>query len=149
MLDRRVGIDGESGARPERFADLLPLRARQEERLEPAEVLRAVYGEVPGLDLVAHLEEQRAFPAAAVEHAVATDERLQRRRCEVERCVGRQAAAPRPAIYFYDTEGNPIAAESVVDVMSDREIQEDGGLTVQTEMEPLGQLTISTHGRGV
>ena len=47
------------------------------------------------------------------------------------------------------TEGNPIAAESVVDVMSDLEIQEDGGLTVQTEMEPLGQLTISTHGRGV
>ena len=34
----RGGIDGESGARPERFADLLPLRVRQEERLEPAEV---------------------------------------------------------------------------------------------------------------
>ena len=26
---------------------------------------------------------------------------------------------------------------------------EDGGLTVQTEMEPLGVLTISTHGRGM
>ena len=25
--------------------------------------------------------------------------------------------------------------------------QEDGSLTVQTEMEPLGELTISTHGR--
>ena len=54
----------------------------------------------------------------------------------------------RPAIYFYDTQGNPIAAESVVDVTGDLEIQEDGGLTVRTEMEPLGVLTISTHGRG-
>ena len=54
----------------------------------------------------------------------------------------------RPAIYFYDTEGAPIAAESVLEVTADLEIQEDGGLTVQTEMEPLGELTISTHGQG-
>ena len=54
----------------------------------------------------------------------------------------------RPAIYFYDTEGAPIAAESVVDVTGDLEIREDGGLTVQTQMEPLGVLTISTHGQG-
>ena len=54
----------------------------------------------------------------------------------------------RPAIYFYDTEGHPIAAESVVDITGDLEITEDGALTVQTEMEPLGVLTISTHGRG-
>ena len=54
----------------------------------------------------------------------------------------------RPAIYFYDTEGNPIAAESVVDVTGDLEITEDGGLTVQTQMEPLGVLAISTHGQG-
>ena len=54
----------------------------------------------------------------------------------------------RPAIYFYDTEGAPIAAESVLEVTSDLEIQEDGSLTVQTEMEPLAVLTISTHGRG-
>ena len=54
----------------------------------------------------------------------------------------------RPAIYFYDTEGNPIAAESVVDITGDLEVTEDGALTVQTEMEPLGVLTISTHGRG-
>ena len=54
----------------------------------------------------------------------------------------------RPAIYFYDTEGNPIAAESVVDVTGDLEISEDGGLTVQTQMDPMGVLTISTHGRG-
>ena len=54
----------------------------------------------------------------------------------------------RPVIYFYDTEGAPIAAESVLEVTADLEIQEDGGLTVQTEMDPLGVLTISTHGRG-
>ena len=54
----------------------------------------------------------------------------------------------RPAVYFYDTEGNPIAPDSVVDVTGDLEITEDGALTVQTEMEPLGELTISTHGRG-
>ena len=54
----------------------------------------------------------------------------------------------RPAIYFYDTEGNPIAADSVVDVTGNLEITEDGALTVRTQMEPLGALTISTHGRG-
>ena len=54
----------------------------------------------------------------------------------------------RPVLYFYGTEGAPLAAESVVDVTGDLAIQEDGGLTVQTEMEPLGVLTISTHGRG-
>ena len=54
----------------------------------------------------------------------------------------------RPAVYFYDTEGNPIAADSVVDVTGDLEVTEDGALTVWTEMEPLGVLTISTHGRG-
>ena len=98
-LDRGVGIDGESGARPERFASLLPLCGGQEEGLEPAEVLRALNGEVAGLDLVAHLEEQRALPAAAVRHAVAADERLQRLRREVERRIGRQAAAPRRAVF--------------------------------------------------
>ena len=54
----------------------------------------------------------------------------------------------RPALYFYDTEGNPITAESVVDITGDLEISEDGGLTVLTEMEPLGELTISSHGQG-
>ena len=54
----------------------------------------------------------------------------------------------RPVIYFYDTEGALVAPESVVDVTGDLEITEDGALTVQTEMEPLGVLTISTHGRG-
>ena len=54
----------------------------------------------------------------------------------------------RPALDFYDKEGNPIAAESVVDVTSDLEVQEDGSLSIQTAMEPLGELTISTHGQG-
>ena len=53
-----------------------------------------------------------------------------------------------PAIYFYDTKGDPIAAESVVEVTGNLEVQEDGALTVLTEMEPLGVLTISTHGQG-
>ena len=54
----------------------------------------------------------------------------------------------RPALYFYDKEGQPIDPESVVDLTGDLEITEDGALTVRTEMEPLGELTISTHGRG-
>ena len=61
-----------------------------------------------------------------------------------------QMAIPpiRPAIYFYDTEGNPIAADSLVDVTGDLEIREDGALTILTDMEPLGVITVSTHGRG-
>ena len=54
----------------------------------------------------------------------------------------------RPAIYFYDTEGALVDPASVVDVTGDLEVTEDGALTVQTEMEPLGVLTISTHGQG-
>ena len=54
----------------------------------------------------------------------------------------------RPDLYFYDTQGNPIAAESVVDLTGNLEVTEDGALTVRTAMEPLGVLTISTHGRG-
>ena len=54
----------------------------------------------------------------------------------------------RPAIYFYDTEGTLIDPELLVDITGDLEITDDGALTVRTEMEPLGVLTISTHGRG-
>ena len=54
----------------------------------------------------------------------------------------------RPAIYFYDTEGAPLAAESVLEVTGDLEVTEDGSLSVRTAMEPLGELTISTHGQG-
>ena len=54
----------------------------------------------------------------------------------------------RPVLYFYDQEGQPIDPESVVDLTGDLEITEDGGLSIWMEMEPLGELTISTHGRG-
>ena len=54
----------------------------------------------------------------------------------------------RPAIYFYDTAGNLMDPELVVDVTVDLEVTADGALTLRTEMEPLGELTISTHGRG-
>ena len=54
----------------------------------------------------------------------------------------------RPVLYFYDKEGNLIDPESVVDVTGDLEVTEDGALSVRTEIEPLGELTISTHGRG-
>ena len=54
----------------------------------------------------------------------------------------------RPVIYFFDQEGHRIAADSVVDVTGDMEIHENGGLTVRTDLESLGELTISTHGRG-
>ena len=54
----------------------------------------------------------------------------------------------RPDLYFYDKGGNLVDAELLVEVTGDLEVTEDGSLTVQTEMEPLGELTISTHGRG-
>ena len=54
----------------------------------------------------------------------------------------------RPAIFFYDTEGNPIDPASLVDLTDDLEVTADGALTLSSEMEPLGVLTISTHGRG-
>ena len=52
------------------------------------------------------------------------------------------------AVYFYDTTGSQIAAESVVDVTGNLQIQEDGALTARTEIAPLTEFTISTHGRG-
>ena len=55
----------------------------------------------------------------------------------------------RPVIYFYDREGRMIDPESVVDLTDDLEVQRaTDGLTVRTEMEPLGELTVATHGRG-
>ena len=53
-----------------------------------------------------------------------------------------------PAIYFYDKEGNLIGPESVVDVMGDLMVTEYGALTLQSELPPLAELTIATHGRG-
>ena len=54
----------------------------------------------------------------------------------------------RPALYFYDQEGHLLDPASVVDLTGDLVVTEDGALSIQTEMEPLGELTISTHGRG-
>ena len=54
----------------------------------------------------------------------------------------------RPAFYFYDKDGSLIAAQSVIEVTGDLEVAEDEALTVRTEVEPLGELTISTHGQG-
>ena len=54
----------------------------------------------------------------------------------------------RPAIYFHDQDGGPIAAESMVDITGDMEIGDDGALRPGTALNPLGELTISTHGRG-
>ena len=102
LIDRAVGVGWESRACPEGIARPLPVGARQEERFEPAEVLCAVHGEVSGPDLVAYLEEQRAFPAVPVDHAVAADERLERRRREVDRGVGRQATAPCRSVFTID-----------------------------------------------
>jgi len=59
------------------------------------------------------------------------------------------AATPiGPTLYFADEDGNRIDAESVVAITRDLEVLEDGALSVRTEMAPLGELTISTHGRG-
>ena len=54
----------------------------------------------------------------------------------------------RPALYFYDRQGLLVDPASVVDVTMDLEVTESGSLTVRTGMEPLGVLTIATHGRG-
>ena len=54
----------------------------------------------------------------------------------------------RLGLYFYDKEGHLIDPESMVDLTEDLEVTEDGALSIRTEMEPLGELTISTHGRG-
>ena len=54
----------------------------------------------------------------------------------------------RPSLYFYNREGDRIAVESVVELTEELEVAEDGSLTVQTEMQPLEALTISTHGQG-
>ena len=53
-----------------------------------------------------------------------------------------------PAIHFYAQDGNPIPAESVVDITGDLEVGDDGALRPGAAIDPLGELTISTHGRG-
>ena len=63
--------------------------------------------------------------------------------------VNAGANSVRPAIYFNDQQGDPIAAEAMLDVPTDMEIGDDGALSPGTAIDPLGELTISTHGRGV
>ena len=53
-----------------------------------------------------------------------------------------------PVLYFSDRQGKPIDADSVVEVTDDLEVTDDGGLTIQAMIEPLGELTVATHGRG-
>ena len=55
---------------------------------------------------------------------------------------------PDPSSTFYDKEGNLIDPESMVDLTGDLEVTEDGALSIHSEMGPLEELTISTHGRG-
>ena len=54
----------------------------------------------------------------------------------------------RPAIYFYDREGYRIDPATVVDVPEGLAVEDDGGLRLEAAMEPLGELTVETHGRG-
>ena len=60
----------------------------------------------------------------------------------------RPSLRARHALYFYDQEGHLMDPSSVVDLTGDLEVTGDGALSIQAEMEPLGELTISTHGRG-
>ena len=52
------------------------------------------------------------------------------------------------AIRFSGKDGNLIDPASVVDLTGDLEITGDGDLAGQLGMDPMGELTISTHGRG-
>ena len=93
LLDRRSGIDGEPGSRPE----LLPPRGgHRKNASNRPKFFAPSMARLPVWISSRTLREQRALPAAAVRHAVMADERLQRRRGEVERRIGRNAAA-RPA----------------------------------------------------
>ena len=59
------------------------------------------------------------------------------------------AATPvRPAVYFYDEMGELIDPESVVDIGENLEATDHGAVTLQSELAPLGEVTISTNGQG-
>ena len=53
-----------------------------------------------------------------------------------------------PVVRFYDSEGDPVSADSVTDLTEGLELAEDGALSVTAGIPPLGERTISTHGRG-
>ena len=53
-----------------------------------------------------------------------------------------------PAVFFYNQMGEQLDAGMVMDVMGDLMITEDGGVAPATGLKGLGEITISTHGRG-
>ena len=53
-----------------------------------------------------------------------------------------------PVVRFYSSKGNPISADSLVDVTGDLELTAEGALAVTAGIPPLAARTISTHGRG-
>ena len=54
----------------------------------------------------------------------------------------------RPAVYFYDKMGDLIDPASVVDVGGNLETTDYGAVTLESELAPLGEVTISTNGMG-
>ena len=59
------------------------------------------------------------------------------------------AATPiRPAVYFYDKMGKLIDPASVVDITGNLDTTDYGAVTLQSELAPLGEVTISTNGQG-
>ena len=62
--------------------------------------------------------------------------------------VNVSSTAVSPSIHFYDPEGTPIDAGSVVAVTDDLEVAESEALTIGKEINPLGELTITTTGVG-
>lgn len=59
------------------------------------------------------------------------------------------AATPiRPAVYFYDKMGELIDPASVVDIGENLAATDHGAVTLQSELAPLGEVTISTNGQG-
>ncbi len=53
-----------------------------------------------------------------------------------------------PVLYFFDPHGDPIPAESLVDLTADLHVRADGGLTLAAAMDPLGLYAVATNGRG-
>ena len=53
-----------------------------------------------------------------------------------------------PAVFFYNQMGEQIDAGMVVDLVGDLMITEDGGVAPAMGLKGLGEITLSTHGRG-
>ena len=53
-----------------------------------------------------------------------------------------------PAVFFYNQMGEQIDAGMVVDLVGDLMVTEDGGVAPAMGLNGLGEITISTHGRG-